>query len=77
MTKCPICEGEGGWSDDRGIDGYEDWDDCGFCGAAGSVPLTSYWSHWFWTHLPQRIWEWYADFLYRKEEVQDEMASGK
>ena len=62
--KCPICKGEGGWSDDRGIDGHEDWDDCGACGAIGEVSLRWVASHWFWNHLPDFIWERYVDWRY-------------
>jgi hypothetical protein len=62
--RCPICEGEGGWPDDRGIDGYEDWDDCSFCNKTGSASLGSIASYWFWTHLPDTIWERYVNWRY-------------
>lgn len=62
--KCPVCDGGGGWPDDRGIDGYEDWDDCGYCSAVGTISLRHYLSYWFWQYLPQRPWEWYVEWRY-------------
>ncbi len=67
MFKCPICKGFGGWPDDRGIDGYEDWDDCGACNKTGRVGLGWMLSHWFWNTVPVEFIEWYYDFTHREE----------
>ena len=58
--RCPTCNGEGGWPDDRGIDGYEDWDDCGRC-EQGSVSIWNILSQWFWERVPVSFLEWYGD----------------
>ena len=68
MFKCPICEGEGGWPDDRGIDGYEDWDDCGACDTTGRVGFRWYVSNRFWNSVPVIFVEWYIDHMWKKEE---------
>ena len=67
MLKCPVCDGEGGWSDDRGIDGYEDWDNCGACASTGRVGIRWLLSYWFWITVPVRFVEWYGDWRYPYE----------
>lgn len=66
--KCPVCEGEGGWWDDMGIDGYSQHERCGLCIEEGTINLKKWLNHQFWNHLPQAIWEWYVDLKYPNKE---------
>ncbi len=62
--KCPVCEGEGGWWDDMGIEGYSQYDNCGLCNE-GVINLKKWLKHQYWKHLPQALWEWYVDWKYK------------
>lgn len=62
--RCPICEGEGGWTEviDYWIGGP--YTPCLTCNETGNINLWLRFTIWYWEHLPIRIVEWWGDLRY-------------
>lgn len=59
MMKCPVCDGEGGFSQNFG-EGTSVYDECGYCLGAGEISVFEWLSYHFWRIVP----DWWWDIAY-------------
>ena len=64
--KCPICNGEGGWSESI-ASYYNEWWDCGACKETGKVSLLWMIKYWFWNIVPVWFIEWQYDMCHKED----------
>lgn len=66
--ECPICEGEGGWNEDVGLDYTFLYTDCPYCGGTGKIFLFKWLRYMFWTECaPDWLFDLLAEITHWKE----------
>lgn len=65
MPRCPVCEGEGGWSQDFG-EGTTLEEPCNYCPGTGQLSLGEWLGYWWYQYSPIWYQEWLLDRAERR-----------